>query len=256
MNIICINLKERKDKHDKVLQLFKDLNLEVQFFYADKHKTSGRIGCFESHVKVIQNEYYKNSQYILIFEDDIVSTPSYTDNSINEIVNFLDKNQWCQYFQLGYTILPQEIVGFFGSKNLSNNIIKYNGNCAHAYILNRNGMEKVLNTWREYAYKKELDLDVYYKEIFADNGAAICPILFDQNFCETSDNDSATSSYYYYIRKISCIQYNYSFLYWLSVIRVYMSLLIALFCSIVAVILYFTIKPVNIKLYKKYFFIE
>ena len=80
-------------------------------------------------------------------------------------------------------------------------------------FLNRAGMKRILNTWEEYAYKKEYDLDIYYKEIFAKNGAVVCPILFDQNFCETSDNDEPISPYYVYMRKISCMQYNYSFLY-------------------------------------------
>jgi hypothetical protein len=62
-------------------------------------------------------------------------------------------------------------------------------------------------------------LDIYYKKIFLKNGACTCPILFDQNFCIENDNEPATTFYYKIMRYVSCLQYNFSFLYLLSIIR-------------------------------------
>lgn len=237
--IYCINLRDRDDKFVSSKKVFKKLNLDVKFYRPEKHPVSGRIGCFESHIHVIKECYEKNMNRILIFEDDIINTPGYSEDSMGEVIGFLKNNKWCQYFQLGYTILPHEFFSYFLSKNLrGNKIIKYNGNCAHAYILNRDGMEKVLRGWKNGAYEKELDLDIYYKKIFADNGASVCPVLFDQNFCLENDNDNATTSYYVFMRKLSCVQYNYSFLYWVSILRQYMNIILLIICFIIFFLLF------------------
>jgi GR25 family glycosyltransferase involved in LPS biosynthesis len=232
--IYCINLRDRNDKFEYSKKIFEKLNLDVKFFRPKKHPVSGRIGCFESHIHVIKECYEKNMKRILIFEDDIINSPRYSESAIEEFMGFLKNNAWCQYFQLGYTILPHELFSYFSSKNLhGNKVVKYNGNCTHAYVLNRDGMEKVLRGWKNAAYEKELDLDIYYKEIFIDNGASTCPILFDQNFCIENDNDKPTTLYYVFMRNLSCMQYNYSFLYWVSVLRHYMNIILLVVCFII-----------------------
>jgi GR25 family glycosyltransferase involved in LPS biosynthesis len=230
--IICINLKERNDKYNNVKQVFEKLNIPVEFYFAEKHSISGRIGCFESHINVITDAYNNNMKNILIFEDDIFNTTSYNENIMNDIYNYLIQNPGCEYFQLGYTILPHEIISYFTSSMITNNILKYNGNTTHAYILNRNGMNRILHTWKQSVYEKELDLDIYYKELFKDNGACICPILFDQNFCIDNDNEIATTTYYKIMRNVSCTQYKYSLLYYISLFRKYIFQLLLLFTLI------------------------
>lgn len=237
-SIVCINLKERADKYQYVKKTFEKLNIKASFYFAEKHNTSGRIGCFESHINVIKKCYENNNNYILIFEDDIVETPSYKEKYINEIMNFLQDNKECYFVQLGYTILPHELISFLSSKNYTKNIIKYNGNSTHAYILSRKGMEIILQNWQEYVYKKEMDLDIYYKEIFKNNGASIIPILFDQNFCIYSDNEKATTNYYKFLREFSCVQYKLSFFYWFSLFRLYINYFILLIFVIVVIFIY------------------
>jgi hypothetical protein len=242
--IVCINLKERKDKYANVKNVFDKLKINVEFYFAEKHPTSGRIGCFESHINVIKNSYNNNNKFILIFEDDIINTPSYNENNIQYVFDFMKKNEWCEYFQLGYSILPHEMYYYLNSKTListrNNSIIQYNGNTTHAYILNRSGMKRILQNWKDGVYNKKLDLDIYYKDIFKNNGASISPILFDQNFCIDNDNDKATSIYYKAMRNISCFQYNYSFLYYFSLFRLYLNFLILLICLlIIFIVLYF-----------------
>jgi hypothetical protein len=156
----------------------------------------------------------------------------------------MKQNEWCEYFQLGYSILPHEVYPYFTSKTITSttntSIIQYNGNTTHAYILNRLGMKRILHDWENAVYNKKIDLDIYYKDIFKTNGACICPILFDQNFCINNDNDKATSMYYKAIRNLSCFQYNYSFLYYFSLVRLYFVYLIVLVCFlIILVVLYF-----------------
>ena len=215
--IVCINLKERADKYNSVKKVFEKLSIPVEFYFADKHPESGRIGCFESHLHVIKECYNNGGKNILIFEDDVIETSSYNEKKIKDILDFLRENEWCEYFQLGYTILPHELFKYFSSKTLTKHIIQYNGNTSHSYILNRAGMKRILNTWENNIQTE--DLDIYYKKIFLKNGASICPILFDQNFCIENDNEPATTFYYKIMRYVSCLQYNLSFLYLLSIIR-------------------------------------
>jgi GR25 family glycosyltransferase involved in LPS biosynthesis len=242
--IVCINLKERQDKYNNVKKVFEKINIKVEFYFANKHPTSGRIGCFESHINVIKQSYNNNDKFILIFEDDVINTSSYNENNIQYIVDFMKKNEWCEYFQLGYSILPHEMYDYLNSKTListeNSSIIQYNGNTAHSYILNRSGMKRILQNWEDVVYNKKLDLDIYYKDIFKHNGASICPILFDQNFCIDSDNDKATTFYYKTMRNISCFQYNYSFLYYFSLFRFYLNFLILLICLfLIFIVLYY-----------------
>ena len=237
-NVTCINLIERRDKYNNAKAVFDNLNLDVEFFFAEKHKQSGRIGCFESHINVIKKCYNSNANNLLIFEDDVINTSYYNEAALHNISTFLQKNDWCEYFQLGYTILPHEMRAYLTSDTLdsSGNIIKYNGNCTHAYLLTRQGMQRVLNTWEKALYKDKMDLDVYYKNLFVNNGASYCPILFDQNFCISNDNEPATTLYYIAMRKISCIQYKYSFLYFLSLIRFYRPFFLFLILIILLII--------------------
>jgi GR25 family glycosyltransferase involved in LPS biosynthesis len=242
--IVCINLKERKDKYANVKKVFDKLKINVEFYFAEKHATSGRIGCFESHINVIKQSYNNNDKIILIFEDDVINTPSYDENNIQFVIDFMNKNEWCEYLQLGYSILPHEMYSYLKSNKLTanakNSIIQYNGNTTHAYILNRSGMKRILQNWEDSVYNKKLDLDIYYKDIFKNNGASICPILFDQNFCIDNDNDKATTLYYKAMRNISCFQYNYSFLYYFSLLKFYLFFLLLSFCLIIVIIvLYF-----------------
>jgi GR25 family glycosyltransferase involved in LPS biosynthesis len=199
-NVTCINLIERRDKYNNAKAVFDNLNLDVEFFFAEKHKQSGRIGCFESHINVIKKCYNSNANNLLIFEDDVINTSYYNEAALHNISTFLQKN------------------------------------CTHAYLLTRQGMQRVLNTWEKALYKDKMDLDVYYKNLFVNNGASYCPILFDQNFCISNDNEPATTLYYIAMRKISCIQYKYSFLYFLSLIRFYRPFFLFLILIILLII--------------------
>jgi hypothetical protein len=109
-------------------------------------------------------------------------------------------------------------------------------------------MKRILENWENVCYKENLDLDIYYKKIFINNGACVCPILFDQNFCIDSDNDKATTTYYKNMRYISCLQFNYSFLYFISLVRLYINyLFIVIILLILLTIFYFIFN------YKTYF---
>jgi len=236
--IFCINLEDRKERYIQTKRVFDKLNINVTFYHPQKHSTSGRIGCFESHVNIIRDCYNKQMNRILIFEDDIVDTPSYSDEKMKEIVTFLKHNEWIEYFQLGYSICPHEVTNFFFSKNIhGNEIIQYCGLLTHAYIVNRKGMERILATWGYAAYEKEMHIDKYYVKMFKNNSGAVCPILFDQNFCTESDNTAPPEIYLKILRSISCVSSRYKICYRVSIIRYYRSEILRASAATIIVVL-------------------
>jgi GR25 family glycosyltransferase involved in LPS biosynthesis len=239
--IVCINLKERADKYNNVKTVFEKLNINVEFSRPDKNPAnSGSVGCFERHIEVIKKSYKNNDQLVLIFEDDITSTLSYSESNIEYVVDFIKQNEWCEYFQIGYSVFPLEMFGYFFSKTFQSkknaSVIQYNGESTHAYILTHSGMKRVLKNWEEYAYNRKMDLGNYYKSLFKKNGASICPILFEKNYSLKDDNDKGCSLYYRMKRLYGRYQYYFSFLYYLSLVRLYFLLLVILsiisFCII------------------------
>ena len=235
--IVCINLKERPEKKAWAQKLAKKHKIPLEFYEVERHPEGGMVGCFESHLNIIRSSYQDHLRNVLIFEDDFSPTPSYQPEILKEVVEFLKANPKYEYFQLGYTIIPTEIPAYLTSPSLGNHILKYNGNTTHAYILTRSGMKRVLETYQKYF--KKIDLDLYYKAIFKNNGACVCPLLFDQNFCLESDNLQATSEYYSFLRQIACSVYQYSIVYGVSLLRFYF-IYSFLFLIFIVILLNFT----------------
>lgn len=218
-SIFCINLKERKDRYEQSKQLFDKLDIPVEYFFVEKHPHSGSIGCFESHINVVKKSYDRGDNYVLIFEDDIVETASFSHKVMENISEYLKSTNF-EYFQLGYSILdPEEFFSFFLSKKhfIDNTcIIDYNGLLCHSYVLNRVGMKKIIDN---YETANTTHIDVFYKNLF--QGASACPSLFEQNFCMKSDYSKAENIYFSILRNLSCFQSKLSLFYVLSCIKRY-----------------------------------
>jgi len=220
-SVFCLNLRERKDRYEHSKQLFDRLKIPVEFLFADKHPYSGSIGCFESHINAVKKAYNRGDHYVLIFEDDIVETASFSDTVMANISDYL-KTTNCEYFQLGYSILDlNEGMSFItASKHMVNNtcMIQYNGLLCHSYCLNRNGMKRIIDN---YEHANTTHIDPFYKELFKGKGASVCPLLFEQNFCMKSDYSKAENMYFTILRRLSCLQSKLSFFYVLSCIKRY-----------------------------------
>lgn len=69
----CINLLERDDRYAMISEEFKRIGIadRVHWHRPKKHPTSGRVGCFESHLAVFQAALEKGVPYALVCEDDV-----------------------------------------------------------------------------------------------------------------------------------------------------------------------------------------
>ncbi len=69
--VYCLTLKTTPERTDSAKQLFNNLNLDVEFFYADRHPLGSKYGCWDSHLQIWQSALSKGADYIMVFEDDV-----------------------------------------------------------------------------------------------------------------------------------------------------------------------------------------
>lgn len=214
----CINLKERIDRYHAMERFFKLYDIPAQIYRMDRHPSNGRIGCFESHIRIIQDAYNEGAKNVLIFEDDVrcMVSKERLHFVVSKCLQYLEE---FEYFQFGYAIMPHQLMDFTMCPRYTSNIALFAGNCCHAYCLNRKGMQRILKTYRDVIQTTHIDL--YFLDIFKGNYGCSLPLLFDQNFCITNDNEKPTSWYYNVLRAASCESSRNQYMYWISMIKYY-----------------------------------
>ena len=77
-----INLKERKDKRKNLAKICDRRSIPLKMFSVDRHPTSPKRGCLESHLAVIREAYQSKAKTgaknLLIFEDDVRFVSSFS----------------------------------------------------------------------------------------------------------------------------------------------------------------------------------
>ena len=177
--IYCINLIERYDKYNNMKLLFDKYNIPVQFYRPSKNKISGTMGCFESHLHLINLAYTKNYNNILIFEDDI-DFNYFTNSKLSICIDFMKNNEFDLFFLGSFP----EIMNSTIYKTPYTNIYKMNSICGHAYVLNKSYISKIYNS--KYI---DIPLDYYYK--FNTRTYGILPPLVVQ----TAQNSDINNDY-------------------------------------------------------------
>lgn len=92
IDIYVINLKERTDRKEKLLEIFsKYKNINLIFVEAIKYHI-GIIGCFLSHKRCINIAKEKKLDQIIVMEDDCLPLDNFEER-LTLILEFLDKNK-------------------------------------------------------------------------------------------------------------------------------------------------------------------
>jgi GR25 family glycosyltransferase involved in LPS biosynthesis len=190
--IVCISLKYRKDRQEQVDQVFKDLGIQnrVSYHLADKSPLGGMYGCFESHINVIKKAYDDGLENVLIFEDDIYPTASYSPKMIQVGIDFMKKlpsSSW-DIFYYGYFPVNERFKTVLLANPVTDHIVAFRPNATHAYCVNRSGMKKILSMYHSYIGK--IHLDEYYSSLLPLNSFCIVPMLFEQHLCMPHDNQA------------------------------------------------------------------
>lgn len=226
-SIVCINLQERRDRFERSQKVFDALQLPVHYYRPQRHPQGGTVGCFTSHLAVVEQAFQRGAKQVLVFEDDIVATPAaFSPRLAQAILDFAHTFPEVEYIQLGYSILPHEALSFFTAPRPAHHMLSYNGNLAHAYLLTRPGMKTALDAARTLPSHAATttDIDLFYKDLFQRRctGFSVIPQLFQQDFCDPSNNATATSPYYAALRNVSCFSTQSGLFYRMSVVRVYL----------------------------------
>jgi glycosyl transferase family 25 len=100
--IYCINLYSRDDRMIRCKKMFEMLKIPASFYRVHKHPTDGARGCYESHLSVIRNAYYRGCKNILIFEDDVIESPLFDVKLIEKAIEFMQNNENWDIFYLGH----------------------------------------------------------------------------------------------------------------------------------------------------------
>ena len=129
----------KKNKNDGVL----DTSLDSILNFNICDPVSKDI--FFNHVKIFRNAMKQNYQTIMILEDDAIF-PNFNSNKWDKVQEDLTKNdkQW-DICYLGYAQWP-----IVWSTFITLNIIKlYSPLTTHAYIIDKNGIQKFLNFYQQ-----------------------------------------------------------------------------------------------------------
>lgn len=201
--IVCINMKHRKDRYDGVNRVFAQIGIKnkVQFLHAEKALQGGMYGCFKSHINVIQDAYNSGISRLLVFEDDVYPTTSYSTYMINLGVEFMQSHVW-DIFYYGYFPINESYDNIFLAKAETPHIINYRPNALHAYCVNRSGMKKILSMYKDVIGKIHVD-EFFSSKLLGLQSFCIVPMLFEQHLCLSHDNQ-ATKLSHMVARKMQC----------------------------------------------------
>lgn len=184
--IYLINLDERKDRLNNVLNKFKLYNIKnYQRFSAVKPKIDeinpiiyknysthlstnkkkyivGATGCKFSHRNIIKDAVEKGYQSILIFEDDI----DFTDNFLTGLNYFIKNTKYLDWDMLYLGGRNKISIDKLCSPTEFSNIYKCKQiKCTHAYIIKRTLFSKILKDLETY----DEEIDNYYFKCIQPN---------------------------------------------------------------------------------------
>lgn len=186
-DIVCITLKHREDRREHMNAVTTALSIPLRYQMVERHEKGGMYGCFASHVEVITDCYHKGCKRILIFEDDVVPTPSYSINDVKTAVCFMqsEEDRW-DMFYFGYFVFNTNVRDMIisAAPTSSKHVIRYAPLATHAYCVNRHAMEKILQVYPPYI--GNIHLDVFYSKLGLRSFCYV-PMMFEQKMCMPSD---------------------------------------------------------------------
>lgn len=109
----CINLVERKDRKERVQQVFDTLEIDVEFPEFHRHPKGGTVGCRDSHMQIWK---MAPDDTIVVFEDDakLIATKDKFFEILAEAEELLNDEE-CEIVTLGGMHIN---LGISVSKNL------------------------------------------------------------------------------------------------------------------------------------------
>lgn len=165
-SVITISLKDNHIRQTSAQVELKKLGLTTEFLLAERDNGREERGCFNSHLAAAKEALAAGAKHVLICEDDVKILP-FTTKQITQLNSFI--NQSSPSYDLIYLGL---IIGSMWYCGI-NSIVRARGAGGHAYILSRQGMEKIV----AYTYTG-VPIDKIFKRDF--KCYSIYPIIAEQ----------------------------------------------------------------------------
>ncbi|MCX4026260.1 glycosyltransferase family 25 protein [Endozoicomonas sp. SM1973] len=150
----CISIKERTDRQKIAKENLAKLETSLEFWLVDKDVENPERGCYNSHRDIAKYALENNYERVLIFEDDVMFHRIPSARELKRFNQFLKSNRG-DIFYLGALLGRMWLTPKLG-------IARCSAFCTHSYILNKSGMEKLVDTPYDgtavdLVYKRKLD---------------------------------------------------------------------------------------------------
>lgn len=228
-DIVCINLDISTDRRKHAEHYFEKLNIPARFFTAKKHEKGGMYGCFDSHIQILSEAYKKNLDNILVFEDDFLPTPAYSEDKLLKAIEFMKTHDDWDIFHLGYSFVKDDKNGAFRTifhGNFCNeDIVQFNPMLTQTLCYSRRAIKKIIENYHEYIGIMHYDAFICNHLDFKNY--CIVPMIFDQNFYFQHNNESIDGVEYFArfcFPLLACTKLNYRITllkYWYNKYKLY-----------------------------------
>lgn len=169
-SIQCIHMQHRKDREELQQPWFDKYQVPFNYFFVEKSPISGQRGCFESHIRLIEEAYARGDETVLIFEDDAMPNERLDDPVLRQsIVNFMQTHSSWGMLYLGvdpdiwHGIRETNVKGIWEGGGLN----------THAYIVHRRLMEQLVGL--KYT---GVPIDMYFTKV--RQTYSVLPVVFTQ----------------------------------------------------------------------------
>ena len=201
---MCITLRDAHDRHGPVRATFESLGIAdmVTYYVAERSPHGGTRGCFESHVAVMEACLgAPGCETVLIFEDDFVPTPSYSEETVRDAVSFMRSHPSWHSVSLGYSIFDgfehyaRDVAAFVTADMPAPHVARFYGRMTQAYAVSRSGMAVLVEWGRRILTDAEVagtpGKVIPYDEFTVQalrhapdaQGYSVVPMMFDQRWC-------------------------------------------------------------------------
>lgn len=205
--VYFINMPNRKDKYNNVMQMFSKLNItnykHIVPISLDKCNRNVRLGltaqsCMLAHKECYQNAIDNKYEKICIFEDDFCFNEDdetileNIDNHLSIIFHFLEKFDWnLFYFDNIISVTRKNNVMLQMNRYTNDNLFirKINGKrFTHSYAISLNGCKSMINSINDCQFNIDDHVDKLLEELKINNKYLYTKGLFDQITNLTCDN--------------------------------------------------------------------
>jgi GR25 family glycosyltransferase involved in LPS biosynthesis len=186
MRIYCINLEHRSDRKKHSLEQFTKMGVShdnVVYPHFTKDKRRGVYGCFDSHMKILNDFFvnYPNETYCFILEDDFIAPSNYT-HIIKKATTFLENN----YYDVDILYLHDICMKV---KNKVNNYQFTNGYGFnnHAYLITRHYIQSIIDKYGKLPEPngRHLDYEITINSVDKDNMMYSKKLFYTNEKCFT-----------------------------------------------------------------------